>query len=107
MIEQIGNIQSLIVGCVFLWSGVWKLFSPQARAIVRRSALAKLVPDPRLVQFGYVVLGVCETLLALLLLLPPHRGWAMVLASALSAGFVIYLALALRYAPERPCACMG
>src|SRR5215469_3237050 len=107
MIQQIGGIQALIVGCALLWSGVWKLVSPQARAIVRRSALARLLPDPRLTQAGFVALGICETILAILLLLPPHRGWVMVLASLLAAGFLGYLGLALRYAPDRPCACMG
>jgi hypothetical protein len=107
MIQRVGDIQALIVGCVFLWSGMWKLFSPQARAIVRRSALAQLIPNPRLVQFGYVVLGLCETVLALLLLLPPQRGWAMALAVLLAAGFEIYLGIASQIAPERPCACMG
>jgi hypothetical protein len=56
---------------------------------------------------AHIAVGATEILVAALLLLPPHLSWEPYLASALAIGFLAYLALAWRVAPEKTCACMG
>jgi hypothetical protein len=104
---QIADIQALVVGVVFAWAGVWKTFFPQARRAAQQSALAKILPTPGLAQAAHIAVGVSEIIVAALLLAPPQRWWAPRLASILAVGFLAYLALAWKVAPEKTCACMG
>lgn len=107
MVEQIAAVQALVVGLLLGWAGVWKVTSPQARALATRSALGKILRDPRQAQAAHLATGVGEIIVAALLLLPPERAWAMRVATVFALGFVGYLALAWRIAPDRPCACLG
>jgi hypothetical protein len=104
---QIADIQALVLGIVFGWAGVWKVFFPQAHELARKSALTKLLPTPRLAQAAHITVGVTEIVVAALLLAPPQRWWAPRLATALAIGFLAYVALAWKVAPEKSCACMG
>ncbi len=106
--EHIAAIQCLIVGSLFAWSGSWKVFSPRARTLAEQSALGKLLPNRRLVGIAHFTVGIGEIALAgALLAVPPARWWAIRTATVFAVGFLVYLGLAWRIAPDRPCACMG
>jgi hypothetical protein len=107
ILTRLADIQALVLGLVFGWAGVWKVFFPQAHELARKSALTKLLPTPRLAQAAHLTVGVAEIIVAALLLAPPQRWWAPPLASTLAVGFLAYLALAWKFAPEKTCACMG
>jgi hypothetical protein len=104
---RIADAQALVLGVVLLWAGLWKVVSPQARELAKKSALAKLLPTSGMAQAAHIAVGASEILVAALLLLPPHLSWEPYLASALAVGFLAYLALAWKVAPEKTCACMG
>lgn len=107
MIDNIASIQACVVGALFAWAGIWKACFPQARLVVRQSALSKIIPRPQVAEPLHVILGMGEIAVAAFLLLPPERVWAMRIASLFAVGFLGYLALAWRIAPEQPCACLG
>jgi len=107
MVERIAAVQALVVGLLLGWAGLWKVVSPQARELATRSALGKLLTDPRQAQAAHLATGAGEIVVAALLLLPPQRDWAMRIATLFALGFIGYLVLAWRIAPDRPCACMG
>lgn len=99
--------QALVVALVFAWSGVWKVAFRRARAVAAQSALVRLLGGERRAVAAHLALGCIEIAFALLLLLPPARTLALGGAALLALGFVGYLILAWRIAPEAPCACMG
>lgn len=106
--EQIGAIQSLVIGFLFAWSGIWKVFSPRARSLVQLSALGKLLPIPWVARAAHLSVGIGEIAIAgSLLAVPPAHWWAIRVATMFALGFLVYLGIAWRVAPERPCACMG
>lgn len=105
-LRNFGEIQPLVLGTLLLWAGIWKILSPGARTAARESALAILV-SPRAAQMGHYLLGLVEGVAGVTLLLPPPHSiekWGVLL---LGLGFLLYLSLAIRWAPGRPCACMG
>lgn len=100
--------QALVVALVFAWAGVWKVAFRQARAIAAQSALVRLLGGERQAVAAHMALGCAEIAVAVLLLvLPPVRTLALGAAGLLALGFLGYLILAWRIAPEAPCACMG
>ncbi|HEX8035463.1 MAG TPA: MauE/DoxX family redox-associated membrane protein [Ktedonobacterales bacterium] len=106
--EQIAAIQPLVIGALFAWAGIWKVLSPQARGLVVQSALGKLLPIPWVARAAHLAVGIGEIIVAgALLAVPPARWWAVRAASVFAVGFFVYLGVAWRVAPERPCACMG
>ncbi len=106
--EQIAAVQPLIIGCLFAWSGGWKVFSPRAGRLAMQSAVGKLLPIPWMTKTVYLALGLGELGVAgTLLAVPPARWWAIRVATVFAVGFLVYLGVAWRIAPERPCACMG
>jgi hypothetical protein len=107
MVEHVIAVQALVIALTLGLAGTWKVAFPTARSLAKQSALAILLPSPRLVSPLYLALGTAEVFVAALLVLPPTHPWAMRLAAALSLGFLIYLVVAWRVAPERPCACLG
>ncbi len=104
---HIAAAQTLVVALVFAWAGVWKLAFPQARVVAEKSALARMLRSKQRGAIAFRALGCVEIAAAVLLLLPPARMWALGLATLLALGFVAYLVLAWRIAPEAPCGCMG
>lgn len=99
--------QALVVALVFAWAGVWKLAFPRARALAAKSALVRLVRSRQRAVVAHLALGCAEIVVAVLLVLPPARVWALGSAALLALGFLAYLLLARRIAPDAPCACMG
>jgi len=105
---HIAAVQALVVAVVIMWAGVWKVAFPRARALARQSALVRLLRREQRAVAVHLVLGFGEITVAILLLaLPPARAWALGLATLLTLGFLGYLVLAWRLAPDAPCACMG
>lgn len=106
--EQIAAIQSLVIGALFAWAGIWKVFSPRARSLAVQSALGKLLPIPWVATAAHLAVGIGEIGVAgALLAVPAARWWAIRAATVFAVGFLGYLGVAWRVAPERPCACMG
>lgn len=100
--------QALVVALVFAWAGMWKVAFRQARTVAAQSALVRLLGGERQAVAAHLALGGAEIAVAiLLLLLPPARALAQGCAALLALGFLGYLILAWRIAPEAPCACMG
>lgn len=99
--------QALVVALVFAWAGVWKVAFRRARAVAAQSALVRLLGGERQAVAAHLALGCAEIAVAGLLLLPPARTLALGCATLLALGFLGYLVVAWRIAPEAPCACMG
>lgn len=108
LVGHIAAVQDLVVAVVFLWAGVWKVAFPSSHAVARRSALARILRGGQRAVAAHLALGISEITVAVLLLaLPPARTLALGLACTLALGFLGYLLLARRLAPDAPCACMG
>lgn len=107
MFEVVAGIQYPLLGAIFLWAGAWKLFSQYAVTTANRSALSLIFRRPSLTVTAYKCVGLIEVGTSALLLMAPHRPWAMYLATGLSLGFVLYATFAMKYAPGTPCGCMS
>jgi hypothetical protein len=107
LLTRLADAQALVLGIIFAWAGIWKVVFPQARQLARKSALAKVLPTPDMAQAAHIAVGAIEIIVAALLLAPPQRWWAARIATALAVGFLAYIALAWKVAPETSCACMG
>lgn len=107
LLERIAALQALVVGLIFAWAGIWKVASPDARRLAVKSALGKILPSPGMALAAHLLVGAGELVVALLLLVSPWHWLGMRVATAFTLGFLGYLALAWRIAPEQPCACMG
>jgi hypothetical protein len=107
VVERIAALQALVVGLIFAWAGVWKVASPDARRLAVKSALGKILPSPQMTVAAHVLVGVGELAVALLLLASPWYVLGFRAATVFTLGFLGYLALAWRIAPEQPCACLG
>lgn len=105
--ERIAAVQPLVVGLIFAWAGAWKVGSRDARQLALKSALGKILPTPRLTLAAHLAVGVGELAVALLLLISPWYWLGIRVATVFTLGFLGYLALAWRIAPDQPCACMG
>jgi hypothetical protein len=104
---HIAAAQALVVALVFAWAGLWKVAFRRAKVVAAQSALVRLLRNERHAVIAHLALGCAELTVAILLLLPPLRDWALRLAALLTLGFLGYLLLAWRIAPESNCACMG
>lgn len=105
--ERFAALQALVVGLIFAWAGLWKVASPEARRLAVQSALGKILPTPGLAVAAHLLVGAGEIAVAVLLLASPWHWFGMRVATVFTVGFIGYLALAWRIAPEQPCACMG
>lgn len=105
-LKGFSEIQPFILGVLLIWAGIWKIQSPDARKVVRESALAGLV-SPQIAQVGHFLLGLIEGVTGASLLLPPTHWMEKWFVALIGCGFLVYLGLAKRRAPDRPCACMG
>jgi hypothetical protein len=105
---HIAAVQALVAGILFAWAGGWKVLSPRATSLAWQSALGKLLPNRRIVSVAHISLGLSEIALAFVLVaVPPARDGAIRVATFFTICFLLYLGIAWRIAPERPCACMG
>lgn len=107
-LEQLAATQALVVALMLLWAGVWKIAVPRARALARESALTRLLGGGRAAEVTHMAVGGGEVVAGVLLLVAPGaRLLALALATFLTLGFLVYLALAKRIAPDAVCACMA
>lgn len=106
MIEMVAALQPLLVGVVLIWAARFKLLSRFAAAAARRSALPRLVGESRALP-AYRLLGGVELLVGTLLVLPPALAVEGLAATALTAGFLVYLGYARRAAPDASCGCLS
>ncbi|HET8906625.1 MAG TPA: MauE/DoxX family redox-associated membrane protein [Ktedonobacterales bacterium] len=107
VLERIAALQALVVGLIFAWAGIWKVASSDARRLAMKSVLGKILPTPQMTVAAHVLVGIGELAVALLLLASPWYGLGFRVATVFTLGFLGYLALAWRIAPEQPCACIG
>jgi hypothetical protein len=106
-LERIATVQAVVVGLLFAWAGAWKVAAPAARRSALKSALASIMGTSRRTLMAHFAEGVGELIVAALLLVTPWFWAGMRAATVFTLGFLGYLTLARRIAPERPCACMG
>lgn len=104
---EVGNIQAGLIGIILLWSALLKLASPESRKTVRESAISALILQPTMAYVAYKLIGIIEFTVGLLFIIPPTVWWKNILATCLSVGFIAYLWLAKKSAPDRACGCMG
>ncbi|RCG32058.1 hypothetical protein DQ384_05880 [Sphaerisporangium album] len=102
----IAALQPYVIGLVLLWASLTKLFSARMRAEAGRTALARLAGPARAVP-ALRLAGALELVVAAALLLPPVLPVEGVAATALSTGFLAYLAYARLTVPESSCGCLG
>jgi hypothetical protein len=107
MIYPVADIQPLILGIILLWAGGSKLFTSRAKEVATRSALSLLLSHHKHILFAYNLVGLLEICVGLALLLPPHSLWKSFVSTSLFLSFVVYLGFSRRFAPEKPCACLG
>lgn len=107
VLERIAAIQPFVVGLIFAWAGAWKVVSRDARRVAVKSALGKIMRTPRMALAAHLLVGAGELVVAVLLLVTPWYRLGTRVATIFTLGFLGYLALAWRIAPEQPCACMG
>lgn len=100
------TLQPLIVGAVLLWSAGVKLASRAAGREAQRSGLAALVGERRALP-AYRLVGCAEAVVALALLVPPHRAFEGWIAAGVAACFLGYLAYLRATSPEASCGCMS
>ena len=106
-VERIAAIQALVIGVVFVWAGAWKLFSPGAPIAAWNSALSKMLPRREWAVAAHRLIGAGELLVAALLLLSPWHWLGIRIATVFAIGFIVYMVVARRIAPNRSCGCMG
>jgi len=82
-------IAAVLTSVLFLVAGLWKITDPISAA--QRLAQAK-VPE-NLSLAAALVLGIAETVAAVLVLVPRFRKWGSWLGSALLVAFMIYIAM--------------
>ncbi len=105
--DIIAPIQQLVIGSILIWSGVWKVLIPNSVETAHRSALSVYINKKTILEILFRSLGIIELLIGLSLVLPPHFRWENVAASVLALGFVVYLVISFKVAPDKPCGCMG
>lgn len=105
--NEIGIVQSAVIGIILLWSGIWKSLSPDSGKVVQESALSTIITNQLFAVNIYRLLGVVEFVIGLLMLLPPLGWWEVLMSNVLSISFITYLFVAKKVAPTRSCGCMG
>ena len=90
-----------VLSVLFLSSGLWKITDPQGWAV--RLAQAK-VPES-LSLAGALLVGIAETVGAVLILLPRFRRWGAMIAGGLLLLFLIYFAINYHTLQGQDCSC--
>src|SRR6185436_18664195 len=86
---------------LFLSSGLWKITDPQGWAV--RLAQAK-VPES-LSLAGALIVGIAETVGAVLILVPRFRRWGAVITGGLLLVFLVYFAINYNTLRGSDCSC--
>jgi len=106
MLGWFAALQPLLLAAVLLWAARAKLLGRAATANARRSALAPLVGERRVVA-AFRLVAAAEAAIGVALLAPPAHWTESVAATALATGFLGYLAYARLAAPESSCGCLS
>lgn len=101
------EVQNSVISLILFWSGIVKIIEHDIERILQESAISGFIPSKRLARFAYRLLGLTETLVAVILLFPPNELWKSVLAISLGICFLIYLGISYNYAPQKKCGCLG
>jgi len=94
-------ISAILTSLVFITSGLWKITDPFGVAV--RLAQAR-VPES-LSLAATLVLGIAETVAAVLVLVPRFRKWGAWLGSALLVAFMIYVGVNYNALHGAECSC--
>jgi len=92
---------AILVGLLFVVSGLWKVTDPQAAAV--RLAQAR-VPEA-LSLAAALFFGIAETLSGVLVLVPRFRRWGAAAAAALLVAFMIYVGVEYSALRGADCSC--
>ncbi|MBV8895108.1 MAG: hypothetical protein JO051_01245 [Acidobacteriaceae bacterium] len=99
--SNVALVSSILLGVVYLVSGLWKLLQPfQAGEVLEQAK----VPGG-LGVLGAVALGVLETCAAVLLFTPKYRRWGGLLGSALMIFFIGWIAYYYSALVGKECSC--
>ena len=97
----LGWLSAILIGLLFLASGIWKITDVQGAAV--RMAQAK-VPES-LSQAAALLFGITETVAGVWILVPRFRRWGALLASLLLVAFVIYIGIHYNALRGEECSC--
>src|SRR6185503_4003400 len=92
---------ALVIGALFLISGLWKISDVQGWAAKLTQAL---VPE-RLSVASALFFGIAETVAGVFIVVPRLRRWGAFLASILLAAFLVYFALHYQALRGQDCSC--
>jgi uncharacterized membrane protein YphA (DoxX/SURF4 family) len=92
---------AILLGLLFLVSGIWKITDPQAAAV--RLAQAK-VPES-LSLAAALLFGIAETVSGVLVLVPRFRRWGAAAAALLLIAFMAYVAVEYNALRGADCSC--
>lgn len=94
-------IAALLLACLFLASGIWKVTDPQGWAV----RLSELKFPHALSLAGAIVVGIAETVGAVLVLVPRFRRWGAMLTGLLLLAFMIYMGVNYNALHGADCSC--
>jgi len=94
-------VAAVLLGLLFLVSGIWKITDPQTAAM--RMAQAR-VPES-LTLFTAVAFGIAETVAGILILVPRFRRWGAFLTAGLLTAFLVYFAINYGALHGADCSC--
>jgi uncharacterized membrane protein YphA (DoxX/SURF4 family) len=92
---------AILLGLLFLASGIWKITDPQSAAI--RMAQAR-VPES-LSLAAALLFGIAETVSGVLVLVPRFRRWGAACAALLLIAFMVYIAMEYNALHGADCSC--
>jgi uncharacterized membrane protein YphA (DoxX/SURF4 family) len=92
---------AVLLGLLFLVSGIWKITDPQGAAV--RMAQAR-VPES-LSLAAALLFGIAETVSGALVLVPRFRRWGALGAAALLIAFMVYVAIEYNALRGADCSC--
>jgi uncharacterized membrane protein YphA (DoxX/SURF4 family) len=98
---MLGWAAAVLIGLLFLISGIWKITDPQSAAI--RMAQAR-VPES-LSLWAAVLFGIAETVSGALVLVPRFRRWGALGAGALLIAFMVYVGAEYNALRGADCSC--
>ncbi len=101
------EVQNSVISLILFWSGIVKLFDHDLDRTLQESAISVFIPSKWLARSAYRLLGLTETLVAAILLIPPNALWKSILAISLGICFLIYLGISYNFAPQKKCGCLG
>jgi len=94
-------IAAVLTAMIFIVSGLWKITDPIGAAVrLSQARLPESISLP-----ATIVLGIAETVAAVLVLVPRFRKWGAWLASALLVAFMIYIGVNYNALHGEECNC--